>query len=156
MRRKEPGIVALWAPTVRCVAMKSVSYYVGLDVQRKSISYSIKRSGERLLAKVKSRRSGKRYWNGRRVWAARRSAVSRGLDFSTMDVRFLRCGEERHELRKAASSSFSAAEAERIMTHRHSFKPATGKLKSWEADAIMGVTNRTMRRWRERLNEHGY
>jgi len=51
---------------------------------------------------------------------------------------------------------FSAAEAERIMTHRNSFKPAAGKLKSWEAVAIMGVTDRTTRRWRERLNEHGY
>src|SRR3954464_12380721 len=31
-----------------------------------------------------------------------------------------------------------------------------GKLKWWEAAEIMGVTDRTMRRWRERLNEHGY
>lgn len=35
-------------------------------------------------------------------------------------------------------------------------KAASGKL-SWVAAAeIMGVTDRTMRRWRERLNEHGY
>ena len=35
-------------------------------------------------------------------------------------------------------------------------KAAAGKLKWWEAAEIMGVTDRTMRRWRERLNEHGY
>lgn len=35
-------------------------------------------------------------------------------------------------------------------------KAAAGKLKWWEAAEIMGVTDRTMRRWRERLQEHGY
>src|SRR4051794_22473514 len=35
-------------------------------------------------------------------------------------------------------------------------KAAAGKLKWWEAAEIMGVTDRTMRRWRERVNEHGY
>lgn len=35
-------------------------------------------------------------------------------------------------------------------------KAAAGKLKWWEAAEIMGVTDRTMRRWRERLKEHGY
>ncbi len=35
-------------------------------------------------------------------------------------------------------------------------KAAAGKLKWWEAAEIMGVTDRTMRRWRERLEEHGY
>src|SRR5213592_1474034 len=35
-------------------------------------------------------------------------------------------------------------------------KAAGGKLKWWEAAEIMGVTDRTMRRWRGRLNEHGY
>jgi transposase len=35
-------------------------------------------------------------------------------------------------------------------------KAAAGKLKWWEAAEIMGITDRTMRRWRERLNEHGY
>ena len=34
-------------------------------------------------------------------------------------------------------------------------KAAAGKLKWWEAAEIMGVTDRTMRRWRERLEEHG-
>lgn len=35
-------------------------------------------------------------------------------------------------------------------------KAMAGKLKWWEAAEIMGVTDRTMRRWRERLAEHGY
>ncbi len=35
-------------------------------------------------------------------------------------------------------------------------KAAAGKLKWWEAAEILGVTDRTMRRWRERLNEYGY
>ena len=35
-------------------------------------------------------------------------------------------------------------------------KAAAGKLKWWEAAEIMGVTDRTMRRWRERLNQDGY
>ena len=35
-------------------------------------------------------------------------------------------------------------------------KAAAGKLKWWEAAEIMGITDRTMRRWRDRLEEHGY
>ena len=35
-------------------------------------------------------------------------------------------------------------------------KAAAGKLKWWEAAEIMGVTDRTIRRWRERLRKHGY
>ena len=35
-------------------------------------------------------------------------------------------------------------------------KAAAGKLKWWEAAEIMGVTDRTMRRWRERLAQDGY
>ena len=31
-----------------------------------------------------------------------------------------------------------------------------GKLKWWEAAEIIGVTDRTMRRWRQRYDEHGY
>ena len=31
-----------------------------------------------------------------------------------------------------------------------------GKLKWWEAAEIIGVTDRTMRRWRERYEEYGY
>ena len=35
-------------------------------------------------------------------------------------------------------------------------KAAAGKLTWMAAAEIMGVTDRTMRRWRERLQEHGY
>jgi transposase len=52
---------------------------------------------------------------------------------------------------------FSAAATERMMKAQEVIlKAAAGKLKWWEAAEIMGVTDRTMRRWRERLNEHGY
>ena len=52
---------------------------------------------------------------------------------------------------------FSATETERMMKAQEVIlKAAAGKLKWWEAAEIMGVTDRTMRRWRERLNEHGY
>jgi transposase len=30
------------------------------------------------------------------------------------------------------------------------------KITWWQAAEIIGVTDRTMRRWRERLEEHGY
>jgi transposase len=35
-------------------------------------------------------------------------------------------------------------------------KATAGKLKWWEAAEIIGVTDRTMRRWWERYQEHGY
>lgn len=35
-------------------------------------------------------------------------------------------------------------------------KAMAGKLKWWEAAEIIGVTDRTMRRWREQYKEHGY
>ena len=35
-------------------------------------------------------------------------------------------------------------------------KAMAGKLKWWEAAEIIGVSDRTMRRWRERYQEHGY
>jgi len=35
-------------------------------------------------------------------------------------------------------------------------KAMAGKLKWWDAAEIVGVTDRTMRRWRERYQEHGY
>ncbi|MBV8829439.1 MAG: ISNCY family transposase [Acidobacteriaceae bacterium] len=50
-----------------------------------------------------------------------------------------------------------AAEMERMMKAQEVIlKAAAGKFKWWEAAEMMGVTDRTMRRWRERLNEHGY
>jgi len=35
-------------------------------------------------------------------------------------------------------------------------KAMAKKISWWEAAEIIGVTDRTMRRWRERLEEHGY
>ena len=50
-----------------------------------------------------------------------------------------------------------ADELERMMKAQEVIlKAAAGKLKWWEAAEIMGVTDRTMQRWRDRLNEHGY
>jgi transposase len=58
---------------------------------------------------------------------------------------------------ESSKQQFSAAETERMMKAQEVIlKAAAGKLKWWEAAEIMGVTDRTMRRWRERLNEHGY
>jgi transposase len=58
---------------------------------------------------------------------------------------------------EAIEQQIPAAEMERMMKAQEVIlKAAGGKLKWWEAAEIMGVTDRTMRRWRERLNEHGY
>ena len=35
------------------------------------------------------------------------------------------------------------------------FKAMAGSLKWWEAAEIIGVTDQTMRRWRQRYQEHG-
>ena len=51
----------------------------------------------------------------------------------------------------------SAAEMERMMKVQEVIlKAMAGKLKWWEAAEIIGVTDRTMRRWRQRYEEHGY
>jgi transposase len=58
---------------------------------------------------------------------------------------------------EAVEQQIPAAEMERMMKAQEVIlKAAAGKLKWWEAAEIMGVTDRTMRRWRDRLNEHGY
>jgi len=58
---------------------------------------------------------------------------------------------------EAIEQQFPPAEMERMMKAQEVIlKAAGGKLKWWEAAEIMGVTDRTMRRWRERLNQHGY
>lgn len=58
---------------------------------------------------------------------------------------------------EAVEQQIPAAEMERMMKAQEVIlKAAAGKLKWWEAAEIMGVSDRTMRRWRERLNEHGY
>jgi transposase len=51
----------------------------------------------------------------------------------------------------------SSAEMERMMKVQEVILKATaGSLKWWEAAEIIGVTDRTMRRWRGRYEEGGY
>jgi transposase len=52
---------------------------------------------------------------------------------------------------------YSAAEMERMMKLQDVLLRAMAKkITWWQAAEIIGVTDRTMRRWRERLEEHGY
>lgn len=56
-----------------------------------------------------------------------------------------------------ADQQVSIAETERMMKIQEVvLKAMAGKLKWWEAAEIIGITDRTMRRWRERYEEHGY
>jgi transposase len=58
---------------------------------------------------------------------------------------------------EASEQQIPAAEMERMMKAQEVIlKAAAGKLKWWEAAEIMGVTDRSMRRWRERLDRDGY
>ena len=51
----------------------------------------------------------------------------------------------------------SSAEMERMMKVQEVIlKAMAGSLKWWEAAEIIGVSDRTMRRWRERYEEGGY
>jgi transposase len=51
----------------------------------------------------------------------------------------------------------SFAETERMMKVQEVIlKAMAGRLKWWEAAEIIGVSDRTMRRWRQRYQEHGY
>jgi transposase len=55
------------------------------------------------------------------------------------------------------SQQYSAAETERMMKlHDVLLKAMAKKITWWEAAEIIGVTDRTMRRWRERLETGGY
>jgi len=58
---------------------------------------------------------------------------------------------------EAIQEQLPAAEMERAMKIQEVIlKAMAGKLKWWEAAEIIGVTDRTMRRWREKYSEHGY
>jgi transposase len=58
---------------------------------------------------------------------------------------------------EAVQQQFSPAETERVMKIQEVIlKAMSGKLKWWEAAEIIGVTDRTMRRWRAQYEEHGY
>jgi transposase len=55
------------------------------------------------------------------------------------------------------SQQYSAAETERMMKLQDVLlKAMAKKIRWWDAAEIIGVTDRTMRRWRERLEEQGY
>ena len=55
------------------------------------------------------------------------------------------------------SQRYPAAETERMMKLQDVLlKAMAKKISWWEAAEIIGVTDRTMRRWRERLDTHGY
>jgi transposase len=52
---------------------------------------------------------------------------------------------------------YSAAGMERTLKIQEVIaKAMAGKLTWWEAAEIMGVTDRTMRRWRGRIEKNGY
>src|SRR5665213_625011 len=56
-----------------------------------------------------------------------------------------------------ASQLIPSAEVERMMKLQDVLLKAMAKKISWlSAAEIIGITPRTMRRWRERLQEHGY
>lgn len=56
-----------------------------------------------------------------------------------------------------APKDYSAAEVERMMKLQEVLlKAMARKITWWSAAEIIGVSDRTMRRWRERLVEHGY
>lgn len=58
---------------------------------------------------------------------------------------------------EAIAQQIPFAEMERMMKIQEVIlKAMAGKLKWWEAAEILGITDRTMRRWRERYQEHGY
>lgn len=58
---------------------------------------------------------------------------------------------------KLSEGEYSASEVERAMKVQEVILRAmAGKLKWWEAAEIVGVSDRTMRRWRQRYEEHGY
>jgi transposase len=55
------------------------------------------------------------------------------------------------------AQQYSAAEMERMMKLQDVLlKAMAKKIAWWEAAEIIGVTDRTMRRWREKLEEQGY
>jgi transposase len=56
-----------------------------------------------------------------------------------------------------SNQAYSAAEVERMMKLQDILlKAMAKKMRWWEAAEIIGISDRTMRRWRERLAEHGY
>ena len=58
---------------------------------------------------------------------------------------------------ECSQREYSEAAVERMMKVQEvMLRAMAGKLKWWEAAEVIGVTDRTMRRWRERYEEYGY
>ena len=56
-----------------------------------------------------------------------------------------------------SEGQYSASAVERAMKVQEVIlKAMAGKLKWWEAAEIICVSDRSMRRWRQRYEEHGY
>jgi transposase len=58
---------------------------------------------------------------------------------------------------EATNPAISAAEMERMMKVQEVILRAmAGRLKWWDAAEILGISDRSLRRWRKRYEEHGY
>jgi len=58
---------------------------------------------------------------------------------------------------KKQNQQIAAPEMERMMKVQEVILRAmAGKLKWWEAAEVLGISDRSLRRWRERYQEHGY
>ena len=58
---------------------------------------------------------------------------------------------------EATDPAISAAEMERMMKVQEvMLRAMAGKLKWWDAAEILGMSDRSLRRWRKRYEEHGY
>ena len=58
---------------------------------------------------------------------------------------------------ETSNPAISAAEMERMMKVQEVMRRAmAGKLKWWDAAEILGTSDRSLRRWRKRYEEHGY
>ena len=58
---------------------------------------------------------------------------------------------------KNQNQQIAAPEMERMMKVQEVILRAmAGKLKWWEAAEVLGISDRSLRRWRERYQEHGY
>jgi len=58
---------------------------------------------------------------------------------------------------EANNPAISAAEMERMMkVPEVMLRAMAGKLKWWDAAEILGTSDRSLRRWRKRYEEHSY
>jgi hypothetical protein len=58
---------------------------------------------------------------------------------------------------ETTNPAISAAEMERMMKVQEvMLRAMAGKLKWWDAAEILGTSDRSLRRWRKRYEEHSY